>query len=65
MIFPLLLAIGGVLDPDLALPWRRIIELLGLLTKELASETGNNLILFFWTEKSTLPIMGGEKAQLM
>lgn len=65
MIFPLLLAIGGVLEPALALPCSRIVKLLTLLAKELASETGNNLILFFWTEKSTLPIVGGEKAQLM
>lgn len=48
--FFLPLAIGGVLESAPALPQRRKIKSLPLMTKELTSSMGNNLILLCWAK---------------
>ena len=48
--FFLPLAIGRVLESAPALPQRRKIKSLPLLTKEPTSSMGNNLILLFWAK---------------
>lgn len=65
MIFSFLLAIGGVLEPAPALPCRGIIKLLTRLTKELASQMGNDLILLLWTqeERAQCPSWNEKKPQ--
>lgn len=50
MIFFLPLAIGGVLESAPALPQRRKIKSLPLMTKELDPKYGKQSILLFWAK---------------